>query len=191
MKKTAPLAIIALFFILTASKCKKDPVNNPIDQLPAATQTGANTFGCLVNGQAFLPRNAALGVSALQSNYQYLGNGVGGGYFFRLVATNGSGNNLTSLGLFTDSLPINQGGIFNLDTLYIPGKSFGLYTGLGNSVQDWNYSTKRPKYTGQLLITHLDSANQIVCGTFWFNAANSNGDTVKITDGRFDVKYTR
>ena len=33
------------------SKCKKD---DPalLDQFPPATQTGANTFGCLVNGQA-------------------------------------------------------------------------------------------------------------------------------------------
>jgi hypothetical protein len=33
---------------------KKDPA--PVDQLPAITQTGANTFGCLLNGQAWTPK---------------------------------------------------------------------------------------------------------------------------------------
>ena len=41
--------------LLGLSQCKKnDP--NPVDQLPPATQTGANTFGCLVNGQPWLPQ---------------------------------------------------------------------------------------------------------------------------------------
>jgi hypothetical protein len=33
---------------------KDDKPSNPIDQLPPATQTGAGTFGCLVNGVPYV-----------------------------------------------------------------------------------------------------------------------------------------
>jgi hypothetical protein len=35
------------------------------------------------------------------------------------------------------------------------------------------------------------SAKGIASGTFWFTAVNDKGDTVKVTNGRFDVHYTR
>ncbi|WP_162550068.1 hypothetical protein [Hymenobacter nivis] len=35
--------------------CKKTE-QAPADQLPPATQTGANTLGCLVNGQPWTPQ---------------------------------------------------------------------------------------------------------------------------------------
>jgi hypothetical protein len=50
--------LLLLLVTLSLSCCSKDdnkPVN-PIDQLPPATQTGANTAGCLVDGKAFLPK---------------------------------------------------------------------------------------------------------------------------------------
>ena len=51
------IIFIAAFFILICIcpfwSCKKhtSKPSNPVDKLPAATQTGANTFGCLVNGE--------------------------------------------------------------------------------------------------------------------------------------------
>ena len=50
--KIYPLLLAAL---LGLSQCKKNDIN-PVDQLPPATQTGANTFGCLVNRQVWLPK---------------------------------------------------------------------------------------------------------------------------------------
>ena len=51
MKKYFFLVIICL-----AVACsKKDNCDNPIDCLPPATQTGAGTIGCLINGQPFSP----------------------------------------------------------------------------------------------------------------------------------------
>jgi hypothetical protein len=57
MKLITSLSIIFIAFVLMASGCKKNSNSNnsPVDQLPPATQTGANTFGCLINGQAFTP----------------------------------------------------------------------------------------------------------------------------------------
>ena len=51
MKKLpTPLLLAAL---LGLSQCKK---HDPESALPPATQTGASTFGCLVNGQAWTPK---------------------------------------------------------------------------------------------------------------------------------------
>jgi hypothetical protein len=41
-----------------------------------------------------------------------------------------------------------------------------------------------------LTIIHLDTINQVVSGTFQFKAVSKIGDTVKITNGRFDVHYS-
>ena len=56
MKRThLPLPLLAA--LLGLSQCKKtEPAAaRPEDQLPPATQTGANTFGCLLNGQPWTP----------------------------------------------------------------------------------------------------------------------------------------
>ena len=47
-------------------------------------------------------------------------------------------------------------------------------------------------YTGTLRIKKLDSINQIVSGTFQFDAFEStNNKKVEIREGRFDMRYTR
>ena len=46
--------------------------------------------------------------------------------------------------------------------------------------------------TGQLTITHFDQQKQIVSGTFYFDAVETTkGDTVHVTDGRFDMNYAQ
>ncbi len=54
--------IILTFFIIhfLASFSKDDnpaPPENPLAKLPPETQTGANTFGCVINNQVFFPRD--------------------------------------------------------------------------------------------------------------------------------------
>ena len=44
---------------------------------------------------------------------------------------------------------------------------------------------------GQLNLKRFDETNQIASGTFWFNAVNANGEIIKVTEGRFDVHFTR
>ena len=50
------------FIVLLATGCSRNndkPVAE-IDKLPPATQKGANTIGCLINGQALLPKEAGI-----------------------------------------------------------------------------------------------------------------------------------
>jgi hypothetical protein len=49
---------LSLLLLTQCSKCKLDnptplPPKDPLSVLPAKTQTGASTFGCLVNGKAY------------------------------------------------------------------------------------------------------------------------------------------
>src|SRR5471030_2994923 len=99
--------ILPIFsLIILSSSCKKHVIQ-PADQLsllPAATQTGANTFGCLVNGQVFVPKNRSFLVGPImQCNYIY----TSGGYYFEVSG----GNNNSSwypVAIFvqTDSLTV-------------------------------------------------------------------------------------
>ena len=179
--------LISHLFCFAQCKKHKSP-GNPVDQLPPETQTGANTFGCLINGQAFLPKGPSLS-PILQCAYQYLNTNYSQGYFFQLSGSDRSkSTDITSVGIYTDSLNINEN-VFQLGDNK-PGNAYGFYS--RKNLQGVNmalYTTSN--LAGQLTVTRFDEINQIVSGTFWFNAVNTNGDTVHVTDGRFDMQFTK
>jgi len=183
----------SLIFIICLSllfySCKKHVIQ-PQDQLsllPPATQTGANTFGCLVNGQAFLPGGSIFAGPHLQCNYIY----TAGGFYFTVSGSNkDSKGTITDITVRTDSLAVSDGQIIKLTNYNVPGKADGDYS-IINSVGQVNMYATNDVVTGQLKISRLDDSKQIVSGTFYFNAINTAGDTVKITDGRFDMLYTK
>ena len=180
--------IIILVTIIVFASCKKHKTVNPIDQLPPETQTGANKFGCLVDGKAFLPGGAAFSGGSLQCNYQF-----DNGFYFILIGRyqnlrNGIGNG--SVGLFTDSLKIEEGKRIPLG-VRMNGNASGARRKDTSSYQAEEFDTNGNLYTGELYIKKLDTIHQIVSGTFFFDAVNSNGLKSEIRDGRFDVRYTR
>lgn len=164
------------------SSCKKQPDTvAEIDKLPPATQTGANTMGALVNGQAFISDD-------YQCNYIY----TNGGYYFLVDGSNKVGYNLIlDMNLATTFLPINEGQTLKLEDYNTSGKAAATYAMVNNTTQYPVYKTTSI-VSGQMHITKFDQTNQIVSGTFFFNAIRlTTGDTVHVTDGRFDMKYTR
>lgn len=50
------LLLLFAVLLLLNSCDKEDNSKTPLEQLPAQTTKGANTAGCLVNGEAFLPK---------------------------------------------------------------------------------------------------------------------------------------
>jgi len=42
---------------------------------------------------------------------------------------------------------------------------------------------------GTLKITKLDTTNHIIAGTFEFTVWTEECDTIRVTDGRFDINY--
>lgn len=171
--------------LLGLSACKKE--KNPLDTLPEATQTGANTMGCLVNGQAFKLisegfNTTPLGVTRFTTRRRML-------FYFRQQS--GALNRA-----ITVSIPYLHGpGIYALDQRADPAftttaPAYGTYT-TSNPEPTSRYLTSATA-TGQVLITRFDSVAQVVSGTFEFTAQKTSGDgpeTVRITDGRFDLRY--
>lgn len=188
MKLILSIALSVFSLILLSSSCKKHvvPPQSELSKLPAATQTGANTFGCLVNGKAFIPGGSLFSGSHQQCNYIY----TNGGYYFTILTTNQDYYNaVKQVQIETDSLTISEGQILILRRLSAGHANAGYaFIGANNNLNSYDTTDTN---SGQLTITKFDQVNQIVSGTFYFTAVNIAKDTVKVTDGRFDMHYTR
>jgi hypothetical protein len=189
MKVHLSIALSIFSLLIISSSCKKHVITpqEELSKLPPATQTGANTFGCLVNGVAFLPDGSNFSLGPIkQCNYIY----TGGGYHFTVAADNKSVSSLIKgIVIGTDSLAIAEGQTLTFKT-FAPGNadaSYTLYTNTG----DINKYITNNTVSGQLTITKLDSIKDFVSGTFYFTAVNDKGEKVQVTDGRFDMLFTR
>jgi hypothetical protein len=87
----------------------------------------------------------------------------------------------------TDSLAIVQGQSYKF-SIYGNGNADAAYN--LNGTENRSYKTNGAA-SGFLTITKLDPIMQIVSGTFYFKAINAPGDTVNVTNGRFDMPYTQ
>ena len=169
--------LLPLLTLLALAHCtKKDP--DPVDQLPPATQTGANTFGCLVNGQAWTPKgyngtsNYSVAVDPTYHGgnidvraYRYSGD------FFQYIIIGGDSMNRAG----TFSLNINPRSVFFTDT--------------GKELACQNFDGSSGQYRrGSLTITRLDLQAGIISGTFAFTLYKPGCDSVRVTQGRFDKR---
>ena len=175
---------LLLLTTITLSCCSSDDDNNNGDQLPPETQTGANTAGCLVGGQVFLPHQRGLN-AALLCNYEF----IDGKFYFNLVINDNRETIGKTVSVRTGEISLATNSIYPLNisnTIFQPDfiGGGGIY-GIGASTYFYTNSIK----TGELKITRLDLSNSIISGTFWFDAVNSAGETVQIRSGRFDMHY--
>ncbi len=183
MKKQIILTLITLFLLQSCSK--KEPDYN--EALPPATQTGAGTFACHVNGKAYIDKSGGW----FNCFYQY----VNGKYYFSISSTvrKNKGNHQLpwGIGMGSIDMTITEGIILELS---------GHDSNLPNAGGDATFSTNNGSTTvftdyninkGELKITKMDYSTGIISGTFWFDVKNPNtGKKVKIRDGRFDTKFT-
>jgi hypothetical protein len=190
--QTLSFLLLALSFILTTGmQCKKDQTS--IDALPPATQEGKETFGCLVNGEAFTPKGSSLGGPILSSYYQYLNSQTAQGYYFNVLAkkkSSGNVNESVSLDFISKNIHLEDGKIYKLRKIDANDVAEAGYL-LSNVSNSNSYKTQISIYIGELIISHLDETNQIVSGTFWFDAVNDKGEKVEVREGRFDLKYVK
>jgi hypothetical protein len=165
--------LILLLFLATA--CKKKDVA-PIDQLPPATQEGKGTLGFLVNGQAWTPK----GNNGTPNLGFYYDPGYKAGEFnlsaYRIPAKGQREHFVIS----TDSLNFKR--TFSLND---PSVGSARFT---NDVCSYNRDEEVFR-EGRLTVTKLDLQKHIVSGTFEFTLFRPSCDTVKVTDGRFDLKF--
>lgn len=161
-----------------------------VDQLPPLTQTGADTFGCLIDGKVFIPKSKGfLDGSNLQCQYQYLEqNNQPPCNYFALTASDPKSYPDQIYGISLSAQCVDLGvGIYeltNYQTLFSLAGEFGIHGFYGD---DEYYTNTIHK--GELNITRFDLEKQIMSGTFWFDAINQDGKIVEIRDGRFDVHF--
>jgi len=167
------LSLSLILIVLCSPQCKKNV--DELFKLPPITQTGSNTFGCLVNGKAWVPKgndgpNPNLRVivdpsdSLIDIRAYSIENGKKTDIFF--------GSNITkSTGIFPFQVKGKVSlGIFRINSCYIAS---------GDSVYR----------RGNLQITKYDLQNGILSGQFdCVIYAPGCTDTVRITNGRFDKK---
>ena len=78
----------------------------------------------------------------------------------------------------------------------------GIHIGINNLLteKDYDLSNQNAEYSigsnfyksveGKLSLKKYDKENQIISGTFSFSVKDDNDKIIKITDGRFDLRYT-
>ena len=173
------LVIITMLLLLCAASCKKENKNE--DQLPPATQTGANTFGCLVNGKVYVPKGFnGTGTPNPKTQFDI---GVNGQPYFNITVSRLSAGNVSEGNLFMS--------IGNLSTLGIYNYPADL-----NFLFGWNiigdcgiiaFDTTVKKW-GLCEITKYDLNARIISGKFNLKYKTLSCDTIFITNGRFDFK---
>ncbi|MGZ5189390.1 MAG: DUF6252 family protein [Flavisolibacter sp.] len=179
------LLIVTSLLLLTSS-CRKNKSKEPVDQLPPETQTGANTFGCLVDGQVFKPKGDPLAGPLIKAQSWFI-NGKNG---FSISARRSEGNQSKVVGIAGDSIIVRIG-IFDLTSLN-PGKMRGGYSYMDLNMVRPNLYETNDINRGELKITKVDNVNQIFSGTFWFDASDSyTGIVVKVREGRFDLPFAQ
>lgn len=147
-------------FTLSCCSNDDDTPTNPVDQLPPETQTGANTFGFLVNGVPLNVTNTSQQTAIYQQGQLQLG---GGG--ITIIQSN-------PLSINTPYSLINK-------ARYIknPNPQLGCHYEFENA------------YQGTINFTKIDTVNFIISGTFEFSTVTDDCENINITNGRFDLQY--
>jgi len=182
--RTKLFPLLAITLLLT--QCKKRepaPVSaDPLTLLPPETQNGAGTFGCLINGKAYVApystsargdwmSTTRLGISSsVTESVATKGISV-------LLALNGSLDTNQQFTLISSASPY---------PLFTPGRNqFWAASAGGTCTYDGSYIK-----TGKIELVRFDGVARVASGRFAFTLYEPGGcDTLRVTNGRFDVKF--
>jgi hypothetical protein len=173
MKKLKILQIMLLLVSLSScNSCEEEEWT----MLPPETQTGANTFGCYINGELFVSKKGPgqLGLPNPSAIYSRSGNTLEMSIFNKK-------NDRIHINIYD---PKEQLSSLLLDVDYDPENN------------DFYYKAERKdeRNRGKIYLTKFDTINKIASGIFsdivLINSRKyvQDKDSVKITQGRFDIK---
>ncbi|MFC6223517.1 hypothetical protein ACFP2F_09715 [Hymenobacter artigasi] len=181
--------LLLLLPLLGMRKCEREPV--PTFKLPAVTQDGANTMGFVIDGRVW-------------QNYGWLPYTTGASDNLRATYSPRYGSKNFSLNAGQIARDVYENFYLSIDSL----TSIGTYQAsknrlLGVSVRAERgfvfenkesqtvYSYLYKGSTATIVIAKLDTVEHIIAGTFEGTLRQGNDSTklVRITDGRFDVRY--
>jgi hypothetical protein len=148
---------------------------DPAPSLPPITQEGKNTFGCKINGKNWVPGGDLGwgGQGPLFAEYSTMYES------FNIAANSNYDGNKTSI-------IINAS--WNGKSSTIKEDYVSIFFADKGKMWQYNFIPFETNLTS-VKITKLDTINKIVAGQFHFMIKTSATDTIKVTEGRFDVKY--
>ena len=176
MKKI--LVVCLSLFLLAAC-------NKTVDELPAATQTGANTFGAKVDGKMWVPR----GFGAFPANDILEARLAGPTEILINARDFSSSPTETEFEILITGVTGPGTYLLNNNVSLPASSSYGYYVKRRLTPEnEWLTSST---YTGSVTITKFDITNRIVSGTFQFNALNqyNTPQPLSVTEGRFDLTF--
>jgi hypothetical protein len=159
---------------------------NKIDDFPAATQDGRNTFGMLVDGGKWIPLNSGVLVDTHSPFVNIFNNilEIRANYNVELIYFSA---NISNVGTYM---------INSKRYRYIPDSLKQTYSYCNDSTRyrkgvDCVSSYKLvDSRKSNIVISKLDTKAKIVSGTFYMTLINNHGDSLKIAEGRFDSVFT-
>jgi len=179
MRQLKFICILLLTLPLLSVECEDPIAEEQPYELPPITQEGANTFGCLINGEVWLPQANDSDDEPLDVNYPIISN-----FDIRIQKSTSERTDEINLRL-KDTSDIWEGKTYNFtkraETIlyFYHDKCLFANANVGGQI-----------IAGELFISRFDSGNRFVSGTFWFTAV-SDCDTVFVKDGRFDLLFTK
>jgi hypothetical protein len=113
---------------------------------------------------------------------------VNGAYYFSINVSNSILNPFRGITINSNHLEIQEQ-TYELIDGNIDGNFGASYQIYPSDVPDEYITNSIVK--GEITFTRFDLVNQIVSGTFWFDAVNKDGVMVEVREGRFDVHFIK
>ena len=164
------IALLLTLFIFTS--CELIFPDPPEPELPPITTTGENTFGAIVNGE-IRTTSSSFFITALHPRDSILQ--ISG------ELRDGDSRFIIGFGLNRDAAAVKE---YNSTF----GNAFFVFNNIDDCVLD-SGTDNDVIYEGKFEIIHLDPINQIMSGTFEYTISKQGCSEIKVTDGRFDVRY--
>jgi len=187
------LMYFAFALSVSLMQCSKTTVDP--NGLPPETQTGAGTFACKINGVVWQykdPNYEFLSTKPV-THWEFDNNSYGGILYLNGLRYLDGINENDFLNIGLDSLN------FKKEAIVIPktGNFSVSYIIYKQALQNCSQYSSNPNYdtsnnfssSGKLNVTRFDKVAKIISGNFYCTIKQSGCDTLKITDGRFDIKY--
>lgn len=150
--------------------------NQPVESLIEPSNSGTGHIGCLVDGKVWNSTGTLNPGMYSVANLDHIDTSSGRrllvivGYREQFVQPE------TEQAIFMYCPIKEETGIYRLDS-----------ASFADRISNKLYAA--PKGVYELVVTTLDTARSIVAGTFAFRAGNAHGDSVSVTEGRFDFRY--
>jgi len=188
------LIYFAFALCTSLTQCSKTTVDP--NALPPETQTGAGTFACKINGVVWKWKNPNYEFLSTKpvTHWEYDKSSMGGNLIINGLRYPDGINASDYLLLVADSLNFSDSKVVDTSTIFNYGIEYINYNSSKKECYEYRTTnaldkTKQYYSSGQLKITKLDKSTQIISGNFNCLIYQTGCDTLKITDGRFDLKY--